>query len=64
MLICHNKTADNRSHSQYAAPKTGLYTAANQHTKSKCRQTKSAQLFFPAHKNTPCTHCMQGVFDY
>jgi len=62
MLLDHDQTANDPADSQHATPKTGFYPAADEHTQSERCQAKSAELIFTAHKNTPCIHCMQGVF--
>ena len=44
------------------AEKAGLQTAADQHPYPKGDQRTAAKLIPTAHKNTPCTDCMQRVF--
>ena len=55
------KTQNNKSAAETDTEKTTFKQHANNNTQSERQQRKTPQLILPTHKNTPCTHCMQGV---
>ena len=51
----HNANADKK------AEKAGLQAASYEQSQPEGNQRAAAELILSAHKNTPCTKCMQGV---
>lgn len=60
---CAPKAQYHNAHTCTKTEESGFQQCTDQKSKSKRNQGAAAKLILPAHKNTPCTNRMQGVFD-